>query len=103
MMRKDTHGLKVVKGGELGGPVRECNARMVLLRNPSTVVRDLDESEPAAKKLHRDHGGARVQRVLNELLHRRAHVQDDLAAADLADCRSINRSHAHQRGQDSFT
>lgn len=79
--------------------MRECNALVVFLCNSSTVVRDLDEPQPAAKKLHGDHSGTSIQRIFNKLLHRRADIQDDLAAANLADGRGINRSHAHPRRQ----
>jgi hypothetical protein len=55
----------------------------VVAVHPGTVVRDPHEREAPFLHVDRDGAGARVERVLDELLHDRRGTLDDLARGDL--------------------
>ncbi len=55
----------------------------VVLRHPAAVVGDAHEREPTLLDVHRDRARARVERVLDELLHDGRRTLDDLPRRDL--------------------
>ena len=59
--------------------------RSVLGRHPAAVVHDGDPRDAAALDLDGDPRRARVESVLDELLHRGRRPLDDLARGDLVD------------------
>ena len=76
---------EVLEAAELAGGVPLQRQPGVLRPHPRAVVRHADEAEAALLRLDGDGPGARVERVLHQLLHDRGGPLHDLAGGDLVD------------------
>ena len=78
------HAFQVGEGGDLARRVAAQGGRQLVGRNAVAVVFHDDAAHAAAGKPHDDGGGARVDRVVDQLAHHRRRPLDHLAGGDLA-------------------
>jgi hypothetical protein len=75
--------MKVLFGGYLAGGVFFEHQRRVVRRDARAVVGDADLADAAVRQADADGAGARVDRVLHQLLDDAQRPLDDLARGDL--------------------
>jgi len=75
---------QVVHGAQLAGAVALHRELQLVRRDPVAVVGDLNQAQPALVHFHGHPAGARVDGVLDQLLHHRCGTLDHLAGGDLA-------------------
>ena len=76
---------QVLISGQLAGGESLTDDWQVFSADPVAVVLDLDPRESSVLRHDRDGGGAGVNRVLDELLHRRGGTLNHLARCDPVD------------------
>src|SRR5690606_24443768 len=89
--------LEVVERRDLARRVPRQREREPVPRDAAALVRHADELGAAGREVYRDRAGARVERVLDELLDDGGRPLDDLACRDLVDELRRKNSNGHPR------
>lgn len=79
------HRFQVVDGSDLAGGVAAHRQRQLLGRDAAAIVADADQADAAFLQVDIDALGARVERVLDQLLHHGGGPLDHFAGGDLVD------------------